>query len=158
WAPLGPNISVSIAVGGGYDPPAHYWCFVPHQYVTSPMIRNYYVNESRNVTIIHNTTIINNTTVINNNRPGNRRFGYAGGPDINEAGRYSGGAIRPVTIRDNRAPGDRSGMNNGEYSMYRPRMNDGNRNNEPGNGNRGNMGNNGNGGRSAMAPSRVQTW
>jgi uncharacterized protein DUF6600 len=66
WAPLGPSVSISIAVGGGYNPPAHYWSFVPHQYVTSPQINNYYVSEQKNVTIINNTTVINNT-VINNN-------------------------------------------------------------------------------------------
>jgi hypothetical protein len=66
WAPMEPGVNVDYAYGGGYNPPAHYWCFVPHQYVSSPYVRNYYVNESRNVTIINQTTIINNTTIVNN--------------------------------------------------------------------------------------------
>src|SRR5258708_31299241 len=66
WAPLGPSVSINVSIGGGYNPPAHYWSFVPHQYVTSPQVNNYRVNETRNVTIINNTTVINNT-VINNN-------------------------------------------------------------------------------------------
>jgi hypothetical protein len=146
WAPLGPNVSVNISIGGGYNPPPHYWCFVPHEYITSPQVRNYYINENRNVTIIHNTTIINNTTVINNNN--NRNRGYAGGPDPREAGRYSGRDLRPVSIRENNTPGEQ--MNNGGLSIYRPRINPNtapHTNSSPGGGNP----------RSTIAPSRLQT-
>ncbi len=47
WAPLGPNISINVSFGGGYNPPPHYWNFVPHQYVTSPQVNNYYVNAAQ---------------------------------------------------------------------------------------------------------------
>lgn len=72
WAPLAPSngpaaVSINISIGGGgYNPPSHYWNFVPTRYVTSPQVNNYYVNEQRNVTIINNTTVINNTYVNNN--------------------------------------------------------------------------------------------
>ena len=52
-------------------PPPHYWSFVPHQYVASPQVRNYYVSQDRNVSIIHNTTVINNTVINNNGRNNN---------------------------------------------------------------------------------------
>jgi hypothetical protein len=122
WAPLGPSVSLSVAYDGGYNPPAHYWCFVPHQYVSSPQVSNYYVRETNNVTIINRTTIIN-TTVINNtavnNRARNGRFGY--GPDPNEVGRYTGSPLHPVPIRDGRTPGGQAG--GGSFTVYRPHVN-----------------------------------
>ncbi|MDP4147928.1 MAG: hypothetical protein Q8927_04485 [Bacteroidota bacterium] len=145
WAPLGPNVSVNISIGGGYNPPPHYWCFVPHEYISSPQVRNYYVNESRNVTIIHNTTIINNTTINNNNNHRNRA--YAGGPDPGEAGRFAGRDIRPISIRENNSPGEQ--MNNSGLSIYRPRIN-------PNTAPHANPSSGGNP-RSTIAPSRLQT-
>jgi hypothetical protein len=123
WAPLGPNVSVSA---GYYNPPSNYWCFVPHQYIGNPRANNYYINESRNVTIINNTTVINNTTIINNNAGDNRvsnRPGrvYTGGPDPQEVQRYTGSTVRPVALRESNRPGEQ--LNNGQYSIYRPRVN-----------------------------------
>ncbi len=114
WAPLGPNVSISV---GSYNPPSNYWCFVPHQYISSTRINNYYVNESRNVTIINNTTIINNRVAVNNNY----RDVYSNGPDPREAERYTGSPIRPAVIRGNNRPGEQ--VNNGQYTIYRPRVN-----------------------------------
>src|SRR5450432_1271286 len=136
WAPLGPNVSINVSIGGGYNPPPHYWCFVPHEYVASPQVNNYYVNESRNTTIINNTTVINNTTIINNNtrntnitnnntvinnntRINNRS--YAGGPNPEDVGRFTGSQLRPVALRESNTPGER--VNGGELAIYRPRIN-----------------------------------
>ena len=147
WAPIGPNVSISVSIGGGYTPPAHYWCFVPHQYVASPQVNNYYVHETNNVTIINRTTVINNynihnttinnttinnttvnnnttinnnnTTVINNNIHNNNRF--AGGPDINEVSRYSGTQLRPIAVRESNTPGAQA--SGGAFAVYRPRVN-----------------------------------
>ena len=144
WAPLEPEISVDASYGGGYNPPPQYWCFVPHQYVGSPQIRNYYVNETRNVTIVNNTTIIHNTTIVNNQGGGRpRNVNYGRGPDPQEVGRYSGAAVRPVVIRQSNAPGEQ--MSNGTLAIYRPRINS-----AP-------QGNRGNGNAPRVAPSRVQT-
>src|SRR5579872_303788 len=88
WAPLGPSVGMDVAAGGGYNPPAHYWNFVPQQYVASPRITNYYVNERQNVTIINNTTIVNyreSNTRVNN---------YVGGPDPREVSRVAGMELR----------------------------------------------------------------
>src|ERR1700744_4977398 len=117
WAPMEPGISVTVAYGGGYNPPPPYWSFVPHQYVASPTINNYYVRESNNVTIINRTTVINNTTIINHY--GNNRYGA--GPDANQVGRFSGTTLRPVPIRESRAPGGR--LSGGGLTVYRPRVN-----------------------------------
>jgi len=113
WAPLGPN----VGYGSAYNPPANYWCFVPHQYVTNPHMNNYYVNESRNVTIINNTTIINNY----NNGNSNGRNVYRGGPDAREVERASGAPVRPVAVREGNRPGEQ--INNNQFTIYRPRVN-----------------------------------
>ncbi len=91
WAPLGPRISVDIALNN-YNPPVNYWNFVPSRYMGNPGWHNYYVNESRNVTIIHQTTIINNYSGTNRSR-----YTYAPGPDPNEVRRVSGNQFAPGT-------------------------------------------------------------
>ena len=126
WAPMEPGVNVDYAYGGGYNPPSHYWCFVPHQYVSSPYVRNYYVNESRNVTIINQTTVINNTTIINNNVH-TRNVNYGRGPDPYEVGRYTNTNIRPMPIRTINRPGQQ--VNNNAMVIYRPRINEASRNN-----------------------------
>ncbi|HEY4285613.1 MAG TPA: DUF6600 domain-containing protein [Puia sp.] len=138
WAPMGPNVSFDASYGGGYTPPLYYWSFVPHRYIASPQVNNYYVRETNNVTIINQTTVIRNTTVMN--RPRNSRYG--GGPDAGEVGRYSGSAVRPLVIRESHTPGERA--DNGNLTIYRPRVN-GSDNNRPNNAGR------------PFVPSRTQT-
>ena len=134
WAPMEPGISVTVAYSSGYNPPPHYWCFVPHQYVASPQINNYYVRETNNVTIINRTTVINNTTIINHY--GNNRYGA--GPDPGEVGRFSGAPLRPTPIRESRTPG--APVNGGGFTVYRPRVNSAPPSNDPRAGNNGRAG------------------
>src|SRR5882757_4239911 len=49
WAAMGPNVSFDAAYGGGYAPPMYYWNFVPHRYIASPQVNNYYVRETNNI-------------------------------------------------------------------------------------------------------------
>jgi hypothetical protein len=133
WAPLGPSVSINVSNGGGYNPPAHYWCFVPQQYVTSPHVNNYYVSEQQNVTIINNTTVIhnttivnntvNNTTIVNNNVTNNHVTvnNYAGGPDPAAVARVTGTPLRPVPLRESSTPGESTA--GGGLTIYRPKVN-----------------------------------
>ena len=117
WAPLGPNVSENEGLNS-YNPPVNYWNFMPHNYMGQPQARNYYVNESRNVTIINTTTIINNTTVVNNYSTQNHAKSYAAGPSPNEVTRYTGVQVRPVVLREANTPS--SHVANGQFSIYRP--------------------------------------
>ncbi|HEV3414395.1 MAG TPA: DUF6600 domain-containing protein [Puia sp.] len=158
WAPLGPSVSVNVAIGGGYNPPPHYWCFVPHQYVTSPHVNTYYVNEQQNVTIINNTTVIHNTTIVNNtynnttvvnNNVNNTRVtvnNYAGGPDPGEVSRVTGTQLRPIAVRESNTPGGNG--SGGAFAVYRPKINA-----AP----QGNGGSTGSGFHPAPAPAHVQS-
>ncbi len=142
WAPLGPQVTINVSNGGGYNPPNHYWHFVPQQYVASPHVNNYVVNQQQNVTIIQNTTVIHNTTInnttinnttINNNTTVNNTTNinnvnnrttvnnYAGGPDPAEVSRVSGTSIRPVPLRESSRPGENAA--GGGLAIYRPRIN-----------------------------------
>jgi len=114
WAPLGPRVSVDMALNN-YNPPAYYWNFVPRQYIGNPGWHNYYVNQSRNVTIINNTTIINNYSGTNRGR-----YTYAPGPDPVEVRRVSGNNFAPIPIREANTPGERISGN--QYTIYHPRV------------------------------------
>src|SRR5450432_1263293 len=114
WAPLGPSISVDVALSN-YNPPSNYWNFVPRQYMGNPNWHNYYVSGNRNVTIINNTTIINNYSGTNRSR-----YAYAPGPDANEVRRYSGNNFTPVQLRQSSTPGAR--MSGSQYQIYQPRV------------------------------------
>lgn len=111
WAPIRPGINISIGFGS-YHPPANYWCFAPRRYIGSRHINRYYVDRSRNTTIINNITIINNYSHRNNV--------YVNGPRRHEAERYAG-SIRPVRFRDADRPGQRQVRNN-EVRFYRPNI------------------------------------
>ena len=136
WAPLGPNTSVGISISN-YEPPNNYWSFVPQRYVNNPHVNNYYVNETKNVTIINNTTVINNNTtnntvnnnygsnnqITNNNTVNNNsRIVYANGPDPREVETATGTSVRPIAIRETNRPGVAQ-TTNGQLSIYRPRVN-----------------------------------
>jgi hypothetical protein len=114
WAPLGPNVSVDIALHS-YNPPANYWSFVPRRYMGASGWHSYAVNQSRNITIINNTTIINNYSGTNRTR-----YAYAPGPDPVEVRRVSGSNVQPVRIREVNSPGSR--VSNNQFDIYRPRV------------------------------------
>jgi hypothetical protein len=114
WAPLGPKVSMDVALSS-YNPPSNYWNFVPRQYMGNPNLHNYYVDGSRNVTIINNTTIINNYSGSNRTR-----YAYAPGPDPNEVRRYSGNNFTQVQLRQANTPGER--ISGSQYEIYQPRV------------------------------------
>ncbi len=125
WAPLEPGISFSIGIGfGNYSPPANYWCFVNHRYITSRRIYDHYSPVQQNNIIINNTTIINNY-----NRTRNV---FVGGPAREEAERFTNERIKAARVRE---VNDRSdiGYRSNEVNVYRPAVqdNDGNRNYAP---------------------------
>jgi hypothetical protein len=112
WAPLGPGMNIH-ASGGSI--PYNNWAFVPRQYINSPRINNYYVNQSRNVNIVNNTTIINNTTINN----GSSRSVYNPGPPVRDVENVTGAPIRRLTVVESGRPGNPQITNN-ELNVYRP--------------------------------------
>jgi hypothetical protein len=111
-----PNISLDIAMGS-YNPPVNYWCFVPHQYFGSNYIDNYFVNQSRNITIISNTRIISTRMHVANSP---KRF-FAAGPSPREVEQYSHSKIRPLVIKYDNQPGKMQ-LSNAKMGVFRPRI------------------------------------
>ena len=115
WAPIGPGISISIAYGNGYSIPDNQWTFVRDRDFGRRNINNYYVDHSRNVTIIHNSTVISNTR---ENRV--RNVSYNAGPERNDVEKHGGKPVVPVAIRESSKPGQ--SMNKNQLQIYRPQV------------------------------------
>ncbi|MDR0796591.1 MAG: hypothetical protein LBE79_11190 [Tannerella sp.] len=111
WAPLMPGMNFRVRLTVGHFP-SRYWTFMPGRYMGNTNIRDYYVNSSRNTTIIHNTTIINNYGTENNGR-------YNRGPSANEVQRYTGRNVEPLRVSST-ADSRNTGISNNEYRVYRP--------------------------------------
>lgn len=108
WAPLTPGISVGVS----FNVPTAYWSFVPCRYINSPNIHNYYIDRSRNVTIINNTTVINNVRTVNRNT----RYYY--GPEARDVSRVTRSEVRPVRVVNSDRPG--SSLSNNQLRIFRP--------------------------------------
>ena len=113
WAPIGPGVSIDVAYSNGYNLPYNQWNFVSCNNFGRRDIRNYYVNRSKNVTIINNTTVINTTRVDNS-----RRTTYNVGPDRAEVQKKVGRQINPVAIVDEKKPGQH--ITKSSVQLYRP--------------------------------------
>jgi len=111
WAPLMPGMNFGVSISLNLFP-SRYWTFMQGRYMGMNNIGNYYVNRSRNATIIRNTTIINNYGMENNRR-------YTMGPSANDVQRYTGRTIQPMRVTN--ASDSRSvGVSNNEMRVYRP--------------------------------------
>ncbi|MHB9013980.1 MAG: DUF6600 domain-containing protein [Ignavibacteriaceae bacterium] len=115
WAPLGPGISMSIAFGSNYHVPSERWIFVRDRNFTSPSISRYYINRTKNVTIINHSTIIVNTL-----RNNNRSSTYIAGPKRTDVQRYSRTPVKSVPIRAINQPGQH--LTNNVLQIYRPQV------------------------------------
>jgi len=111
WAPLMPGMNFGVSLSLNLFP-SSYWTFMQGRYMGMNNIGNYYVNRSRNVTIIKNTTIINNYGTENNRR-------YTMGPNATDVQRYTGRAIQPMRVT-NASDNKSAGAGNNELRVYRP--------------------------------------
>lgn len=113
WAPLGPNISLTFAMGGGYIPPVDYWCYAPSQYMGRENINNYYGPRKNTSDFINTSTVVNNIYIDNRTQTN-----YIAGPKQEEVEKATGRTIKPLTIKENTKPGQQ--LENNELKLYRP--------------------------------------
>jgi hypothetical protein len=78
-------------------------------------INHYYVDKTKNVTIIKNSTVINNTYVDNS-----RHVTYIAGPNKDDVQKVTGKTVNPVFVKDNDKPGQK--INKDELKIYRPQV------------------------------------
>lgn len=113
WAAIGPGISIDIAFGNSYSVPYNQWVFVRDRDFGRPNISNYYVNKSKNTTIIKNSVVINSIQTNKGNR-------YNAGPARGHVQKRASHSITQVTLRDRDKPGQKLSRN--ELQLYKPRV------------------------------------
>lgn len=114
WAPMGPGITVGVAIGG-YNPPADHWVFVNEHYMGRHDIHNYYGPRKNNATYINNSTVINNTYVDNSTHNT-----YVSGPRREDVQKATGREIKPVAIKESAKPGQKE--SGSQLNIYRPHV------------------------------------
>ena len=114
WAPLGPGISFSMAIGGGWNCPDENWTFVPHRYITEHNFAHYAVDRHENATYVHNTTYIKNVK----RYQGNRAFA---GPKRNEVASHIGRPITNMNVHNVTKPQPYHVAHNAVH-VYRPQV------------------------------------
>lgn len=116
WAPMGPGITVGMAVGR-YSCPADWWVFVTPQYLYH---RNYY-RYRRGPR--YNTVIINQTTIINNTyRDNHSRTNYVIGPRASTIRNVTNRPVPTYRLQQAPRPGAASVSGN-SVALYRPTVN-----------------------------------
>ncbi|MGA2297442.1 MAG: DUF6600 domain-containing protein [FCB group bacterium] len=115
WAPLGPGVSINIALGAGYVIPHDRWVFVEDRYIGDPHINRHFIGPERNPGIINRSTVIGNTYVDKRNH-----VSYIAGPNRTDVERVTANRITPVAIHENNSPGQK--YNNGHLWIYKPDM------------------------------------
>jgi hypothetical protein len=111
WAPLMPGMHFDVRLTANLFP-SRYWTFMPSRYMGSTNIGGYYVNSSRNTTIINNITIINNYGNENNRR-------YNMGPSAADVQRQTGRSVQTMRV-SNTSDNRFTGISNDELRVYRP--------------------------------------
>ena len=115
WAPLGPRVSVEIALGRGYAIPEEHWNFVGERYMGNPHIDRYYMPVARNHGFFRSSVIIGATHIDEA-----RHVTFMMGPERAEVERFRGKKITPVVIHEYDKPGHK--MQKGNLYIYRPDM------------------------------------
>ncbi len=114
WAPMGPGVSIDIAIGG-YNPPADHWVFADEHYMGDPHIHDHYGPRGNNQTYINNSTVINNTYVDNSTH-----HTYVSGPRREDVQKTTGKNVQAVAIKENSKPGQK--LSNNQLNIYRPQV------------------------------------
>ena len=120
WEPMEPGITLSMSFDKQYDSRNDHWLFVNNRDIERTDINNYYVNRTDHDRIVRNSTVVRNTY-----SDATRRTTYVAGPSRNDVQTRTGRTLEPLTIYENRKPGQE--INNGQLRIYRPqiRSNDG---------------------------------
>jgi hypothetical protein len=112
---MGPGMDVNAAISSGYGVPNDRWVFVGERDFVRPDVDHYYIERSRNVTIINNSAVINYTYVDNS-----RHVTYVSGPRGDDVQRVTGAPVKRVVIQEYDRPGQN--LSNDQLHIYRPRV------------------------------------
>ncbi len=110
WYPMEPSRNSSQREYNNHN---DRWTFVNNRDIDRPDIHNYYIDRSKNVTIIHNTTIINNTHVNNSTH-----VTYNTGPRKADVEKATGQPIKEAAVVDADKPGQNESGD--KVQIYKP--------------------------------------
>lgn len=114
WAPIRPGITITIIIGGHYDPPIPWWIFCEHRHFGRKRIYDYYVPRK------HYRRILGESRGIFDTREEKEGPVYLKGPSADLIRKETGREVDVVKIVDRQAPGEEPG--NGTLSIYRPKV------------------------------------
>jgi hypothetical protein len=112
WSPMEP---LRNANHRDYNNRSDRFIFVSYKDFDRPDVNKYYVDRTKNVTIIKNTTVIKNTHVDNSTH-----VTYNSGPRKEDVQKATGKEIREAAVEDNDKPGQTE--SNDKVQIYKPRV------------------------------------
>src|SRR3989339_723765 len=115
WAPIGPNVQVSVAYSVDYEVANNQWTFVKEKDFGKTNIDNYYIKNKKNGALISKSKAIKNIR-----KDDSRNVIYNAGPDKIEVEKSTGKSISQISIKAIDKPGQH--LNNDQLQMYRPKM------------------------------------
>jgi hypothetical protein len=116
WAPLPPNVSLSLAIGGGYRVDPRAYCFVEERHFVDRRVRRHVVSPERNVHLVRSTA---NATHFS--RSGERYFNRSLSTErIERAARQRIERRRVVDVSDHR--GERLRLESDRVAIFRPQV------------------------------------
>lgn len=115
WEPLSPGIRISFSFGRGYNNDNDHWNYVRYRDFDRPDVNRYYVSPAYHSWLFRNSTVIRNTFVDKS-----RNVTYVSGPNRSEVQIYIGRKVNPVSIRESSRPGQT--LSKGQLAIYRPQV------------------------------------
>ncbi len=122
WAPMGPNIYVSV--NSNWYAPDPWWTFVPRRHFCATNWNHYIYDRP-----VHVTNITYITNVYNNNNYNSNNSWYYG-PRVSEVERYSNTKVRRMEVVDSQRA-DNTGIRNERLNVYRPEVDNSRRDSRP---------------------------
>lgn len=114
WAPLGPNITVNIVIGGGYAVRNEHWIFVHDRDFTRHHVYRYRVDRTGNKALVDKTSVVRHTRE-------DRNVTYMPGPQRDDIQRSIKRSINQVEIRDRDLPGN-DRLKKDRLQIYKPEI------------------------------------
>ena len=113
WSPMEP---VNNSGYKYYNNHNDRFIFVTDKDIDRPDVNKYYIDKSKNVTIVKNSTVINNTYTDNSTH-----VTYNAGPHKEDVQKVTGKQIKQAVVQDNDKPGQHEDQD--KVQIYKPRVN-----------------------------------
>jgi hypothetical protein len=114
WAPLGPNITISVAFSGAHNIPQEHWVFVQDKHFTNRNIDRYRLDNESNKIFVERAGLLQQTREHQN-------VVYAPGPDRVDVQKFTGKPVTQRDVNETNKPG-RSKISTNSVDLFKPRV------------------------------------